>query len=98
MQAAFSQGIHRNLLFSGRFVAALRAQTPPGAEHVAVIAADAATARRMSDSLGGYADDVVRVALRRENVRGVFTTRDATEHDVRWICREDHGGVTLTPP
>jgi hypothetical protein len=97
-QAAFSRGIHQNLLFSGRFVAALRAQTPPGADHIVVIPADAATARRMSDALGGYADEVVRVALRREGVHGVFTTRDAPGPNIRWICREDRGVVTLTPP
>ena len=97
-QAAFSQGIHRNLLFSGRFVSALRAQTPPGTDLVVVTPADAATARRMRDSLDGYADDVVRVALRREDVHGVFTASDTPGPHVRWICREDRGVVTLTPP
>jgi hypothetical protein len=96
-QAAFSQGIHRNLLFSERFVAALRAQTPPATHHVEVIPADAATARRMSGSLG-YANDVMRVALRRDDVYGVFTAKDGHEPGVRWICREDRGVVTLTPP
>lgn len=97
VQATFSQEIHRNLLFSGRFVSALRAQTPPGTDHVVVIPADAGTARRMSDSLG-YADDVMRVALRREDVSGVFTARETAAPGIRWICREDRGVVTLTPP
>jgi hypothetical protein len=96
VQATFSQGIHRNLEFSRRFVSALRAQTPPGTSHIVVTPADARTARRMSDSLGGYPGDVMRIALRRDDVYGAFTATDWPGPVVRWICREDDGIVTLS--
>jgi len=98
VQAKFSHGIHSNLEFSRGFVSALRTQTTPGTNHIVVMPADARTARRMSDSLGGYGNDVMRVALRRDDVYGAFTAGDWPVPVVRWIGREDRGVVTLTSP